>query len=190
MEHIYKSIPGWFDWQSTYQRWARQVSHRGRIAEIGNYHGRSLSYLLVELANLGRQDVKVMGVDSFVGGDGIHDVPGSIEGQFAFNMQRLGSATDCLQHFKMSSTDASSLFLDLTIDFVWIDADHNFSSVLADLEVWWPKVKLGGEMGGHDLAWQSVGDAVRFWTKSRGLVFEVLPSSDPDSGMSSWLIRK
>jgi cephalosporin hydroxylase len=190
MNHIYQDIQGWFDWQTTYSRWAQQVSDGGRIAEIGNYHGRSMAYLLVELANRGRSDVKVIGVDSFVGGDGIPDAPGSIETSFMQNMQRLGEATDRLEHFKMPSTEASSLFLDLTIDFVWIDADHHFSSVLEDLEVWWPKVKLGGEMGGHDLAWQSVRDAVRVWTKAHNLKFEVLPSADPNSGMPSWLIRK
>lgn len=36
------------------------------------------------------------------------------------------------------------------LDFVYIDASHDYDSVVADIQVWWPKVKPGGILGGHD----------------------------------------
>ena len=35
-------------------------------------------------------------------------------------------------------------------DFIFIDADHRYDAVWADLNHWWPKVKNGGICAGHD----------------------------------------
>jgi len=35
-------------------------------------------------------------------------------------------------------------------DFVFVDADHSYSTVSADVRAWWPKVKPGGVLCGHD----------------------------------------
>ena len=39
---------------------------------------------------------------------------------------------------------------DDSLDFVYIDGPHGYDNVMADLEAWWPKVYIGGFMGGHD----------------------------------------
>lgn len=36
------------------------------------------------------------------------------------------------------------------LDFVFIDADHQYTGVREDLEFWYPKVRDGGLVGGHD----------------------------------------
>jgi hypothetical protein len=36
------------------------------------------------------------------------------------------------------------------LDFVYLDACHDYRSVWQDLEDWWPKVKEGGIVAGHD----------------------------------------
>ncbi len=38
----------------------------------------------------------------------------------------------------------------LPLDFCFIDASHNFDSVIADIEAWKPFVKPGGILAGHD----------------------------------------
>jgi len=48
------------------------------------------------------------------------------------------------------SVFASSLFTDEFFDFVYVDANHDYEHVKQDVNAWWPKVKVGGVMGGHD----------------------------------------
>lgn len=51
----------------------------------------------------------------------------------------------------MSGYEAAKLFADESVDFVYIDADHAYANVLADHNTWWPKVKPGGVVAGHDI---------------------------------------
>lgn len=39
---------------------------------------------------------------------------------------------------------------DNSLDWVYIDADHSYSGCLLDLNLWWPKVRSGGFVMGHD----------------------------------------
>lgn len=48
------------------------------------------------------------------------------------------------------SVDAAALIPDRSLDFVYIDAAHDFASVAADLRAWSPKVRIGGIVSGHD----------------------------------------
>jgi hypothetical protein len=48
------------------------------------------------------------------------------------------------------SPDESGRFADGFLDFVYIDANHSYSSACMDIDEWWPKVKRGGLFGGHD----------------------------------------
>ncbi|HUS89913.1 MAG TPA: class I SAM-dependent methyltransferase [Desulfosporosinus sp.] len=49
-----------------------------------------------------------------------------------------------------SSTDAVKDFADNSLDFIYIDANHKFEYVVADLAAWYPKVRNGGIISGHD----------------------------------------
>jgi predicted O-methyltransferase YrrM len=49
-----------------------------------------------------------------------------------------------------SSPAVSSEFADGSLDFAYIDADHLYESAAKDLEAWWPKIRSGGILSGHD----------------------------------------
>ncbi len=51
---------------------------------------------------------------------------------------------------------------DGSLDFVFIDADHDFDSVVYDLNAWIPKVKKGGIVSGHDLHFEGVRNALAY----------------------------
>lgn len=48
------------------------------------------------------------------------------------------------------SLDAVKDFENESLDFVYIDANHEFSHVVADICAWVPKVREGGIVAGHD----------------------------------------
>lgn len=48
------------------------------------------------------------------------------------------------------SDKASELFPDEYFDFVYLDADHTYEGIKRDLNCWYPKVKTGGVLSGHD----------------------------------------
>jgi len=49
-----------------------------------------------------------------------------------------------------TSRAASEQFEESSLDFVFIDAQHHFDAVLEDLTIWFPKLRPGGVLGGHD----------------------------------------
>lgn len=51
---------------------------------------------------------------------------------------------------KLTSVEAAKDVPDGSLDFVYIDADHKYENVMADLEAWTPKVKIGGIVSGDD----------------------------------------
>lgn len=50
----------------------------------------------------------------------------------------------------MSTNDAARVVPDGSLDFVFIDAGHNYPEVREDIMRWAPKVREGGWVGGHD----------------------------------------
>ena len=51
---------------------------------------------------------------------------------------------------RMRSLEALSCVADESLDFVYIDANHKFEQVKADIEGWWKKIKKRGILSGHD----------------------------------------
>lgn len=62
---------------------------------------------------------------------------------------------------KNFSMEAVNFFTDEYFDFVFIDAAHDYDSVIEDIKAWMPKVKKGGYICGHDYGcWEGVTKAV------------------------------
>eukprot|EP00928_Gymnodinium_smaydae_P060477 TRINITY_DN4414_c0_g2_i1.p1 TRINITY_DN4414_c0_g2~~TRINITY_DN4414_c0_g2_i1.p1 ORF type:complete len:344 (-),score=45.07 TRINITY_DN4414_c0_g2_i1:209-1240(-) len=51
---------------------------------------------------------------------------------------------------KYPSVVAAQTFADKGIDFIFLDARHDYCSAMEDIEAWWPKLSRGGILAGHD----------------------------------------
>ena len=51
---------------------------------------------------------------------------------------------------RKESLEAVKGFADNSLDFVYIDANHNFINIASDIYRWEKKVKIGGFVSGHD----------------------------------------
>jgi hypothetical protein len=51
---------------------------------------------------------------------------------------------------RATSEKASEIFTDNSLDFAYIDANHAYDFVVQDIKLWYPKIKLGGYLLGHD----------------------------------------
>lgn len=62
----------------------------------------------------------------------------------------------------LDSGDGKQIHFDDEFDLVFIDALHDYPSVRADIEAWWPLVRSGGVLAGHDYnhQWPGVERAV------------------------------
>jgi hypothetical protein len=49
------------------------------------------------------------------------------------------------------------------LDFVYIDGDHRIEAVKRDLDAWYPKVRIGGLFGGHDITESDVKQVIMEW---------------------------
>jgi len=51
---------------------------------------------------------------------------------------------------RTESAKASEIFADESLDFVYIDGNHAYDFVVEDIKSWFPKLKKGGILSGHD----------------------------------------
>jgi hypothetical protein len=51
---------------------------------------------------------------------------------------------------RTTSESASHIFSNDSLDFVYIDANHSYDFVKQDIKLWYPKIKKGGYILGHD----------------------------------------
>ena len=51
---------------------------------------------------------------------------------------------------RATSEAAADMFDRESLDFVYIDANHAYDFVVQDIKLWYPKVKSGGYLWGHD----------------------------------------
>jgi len=80
-------------------------------------------------------------------------------------------AADRRRILRLESGDAAMLVADESLDFVFIDADHSYYGVSRDLRLWFPNLKPGGIMSGHDIDQEHLPDvtpAVVDWMEERG----------------------
>ena len=85
---------------------------------------------------------------------------------------------------KGNSIIYGNLFKDNLFDCVYIDAMHDYDNVKFDINMWYPKVKVGGYICGHDYTpVESNGGVIK-------AVNEIFTSPDKIFDDTSWCVKK
>ena len=181
MEHFFQHIDGWFDFDDIYANAVREASEGAIFIEVGSWLGRSSAFMAVEIENSGK-DIRFYCVDTWQGSPTekhhrleVQKSGGSIRSRFVSNMRGLDVVP-----IESDSSLAADRFEDESIDFVFIDAAHDFESVSRDIRSWYPKVKPGGVIAGHDIGWSGLFAAVQ----------SAIPAKEIERRRSSWWHRK
>lgn len=155
MEHFYQRVEGWFNYPDMFAHAVSQLPDDAHVVEIGTWKGQSSAFLAVELINSGKK-FKLDCIDNFTGsviepGQMLdHDnQAGRLLEVFHNNMKPVEGHYTAIQS---DSAAAADLYEDESLDFVFIDASHDYESFKKDLFAWFPKVKVGGIVSGHDFA--------------------------------------
>jgi SAM-dependent methyltransferase len=73
---------------------------------------------------------------------------------------RLAEFGSIVEILRMTSAEAAARFGDESLDFVYVDGQHHYEAVVEDLSLWYPKVRPGGLLCGHDYLDGFVDNAV------------------------------
>ena len=156
----HNEIQGWFNYQQTFNFLLSKVPDGGKFVECGAWLGKSSSFL----CDSSKGRVNIFIVDTWKGS------PNELS-----STHQLATETDIYQIFldnmgdrkftplRMDSCEAAAKFEDNSLDVVYIDMTHTYEAVKRDIECWFPKVKNGGYISGHDYApygWDGVVRAV------------------------------
>jgi predicted O-methyltransferase YrrM len=151
IKHFYENIDGWFDFKEFYTQMVNKFPTCSHFVEIGAWLGKSTSYMAVEIINSGK-NIKFDVIDTWGGSKNFIDEDAyKIEGDpYEIFQQNLLSVKNYINPIKGSSDEIYKLYKDESLDFVFIDAGHDYISVINDIKNWFPKIKKNGILAGHD----------------------------------------
>jgi hypothetical protein len=148
----------------TYDRTLRFVPNREELpfvlnargltgfgAEIGVARGAFSEHLLENWR--GRQLLSIdpwLSMDESDYVDACNMPQDSMDESYEFTTQRLARFGERSAIKRATGAEGAAELQPATLDFVYIDAMHTFEAVLSDLGDWFPLVKSGGIIAGHD----------------------------------------
>jgi len=185
---LWSDIQGWFDFDRLYREAVARAPDGAHFVEVGAWLGRSTAYMAGQIAESGKR-ITFDAVDTW---EGSTDAPANARmqeemakqteppfDQFIRNIKACG-IEDHVRFVKSDSVRAAAMYPDASLHFVFIDGDHD--KLKRDLDAYWPKVKPGCYMAGHDIGEGSVEAAVKvFCQENRASYYR--------EG-SSWVIEK
>lgn len=166
-------IEGWFSpGDAQFVSEICQSINYGIVVELGFFAGRSTAVMApICISNCN----KYYAVDLCSGATANPRDPATQAQQsrdmrkvFEANMRHLGLLNFISVH-QLDSAASSQMFIDGEVNFCFVDASHVKEDVKRDIEAWWPKIRQGGVLGGHDYSWGSVRGVTNDFAKTHGL---------------------
>ncbi len=158
----WEQIPGWFNLAKALavQQIVKRLPSGSTLVELGSFQGRSS----IAIAAVMPSNCTLFCVDHFEGSEEHKQMNLDLDrlaDSFRKNIESFG-VNDRICVLQMSSTDAAQRFDPGSVDFVLLDAAHDFDSVKTDLVNWYPKLRAGGVLvcDDYEPAWPGVVQAI------------------------------
>jgi cephalosporin hydroxylase len=170
----YKDIPGWInDAEWIYEKIVNESEDGDKLLEIGTFFGQSAARM-AELIRDSKKNIKFYSMDIY------YEVESSLmldrhpksfkdfreKHRYAdiYNLVKdilikIG-LKEYVEQICCDSKYGYKLFDDNYFKMVYIDGNHYYDYVYADLINWWPKIKEGGYIICDDIAYDSVTKAI------------------------------
>jgi hypothetical protein len=166
-------------------------------AEIGVYKGSFTEKFC-------KAGLKMYAIDPWVAYQGIGSEQAEQERQnFLYNHAVMILRDYNCQVIRSTSIDALKYFKDGELDFVYIDANHDFKHFAEDIFEWNKKVRKGGIVAGHDYFLSppnsgqficQISPVVDAYVKAMGIsslyIIESMLTTFKDDGYSTWYFYK
>jgi hypothetical protein len=161
-------VKTWFDYAAVYDEafyYVRKLN--APCVEIGAWKGDSTLYMANMFKTAARTNSvpEFYTIDTWQGSDepahklAVAKAGGDMFPEFWKRMQKQGVA-DYVYPIQRRSEDAAAMFLRNSLSFVFVDGGHSFEQVYRDITLYYPAVKWGGAIAGHDYDWAEVRLAV------------------------------
>jgi hypothetical protein len=156
----YQEIAGWFDYPNSFQFLVDTIPDGGTFVECGAWLGQSSAYL----CDIAKDRINVFIVDSWQGSANEVDTHHKlVQETDIYNIFLDNMGERKFTPIRKLSHEAVLDFADESCDVVYIDMEHTYDAVSKDIDMWLPKVKVGGYLAGHDYnpgSWPGVVQAV------------------------------
>ena len=181
----YKDVPGWVnDAEFIYEEMVNQAEDGDHFVEIGVLLGQSTTRM-GELIRDSKKKIRFDAIDIFwiiehtirnykLSGhpkEFFHYIDKlktewdlDIMNMIRHPLKALG-VIDYVNFITCEEQYAHRIYDDNRLKFVWIDGDHGADVVYNDLVNFWPKIKIGGTIGGDDIHYKEVLDDVKKFSK-------------------------
>ncbi len=146
-------------------------------AEIGVYKGEFSE-------KLAKAGLKLYAIDPWQIYKGFENPRGQARLDFQYeHTQRVLAPFPNAEIIRKTSMEAVEDFEDESLDFVYIDANHEFRYIAEDLAEWTKKVRKGGIVAGHDYFFVKTGTGAQIWH-----VAYVLKAYVAAFGITNWFL--
>lgn len=200
-KNLYLNYEGWFDYKHVYDEMFETMykpNHKPIFVEIGSFCGRSACYMAALMQEKSGGTIILIDDCSFS-----NDENKQRENLYDAMLKMRENFPDVEIHLiEALSDDAIEPLKNMIesskwdIDGVFVDGGHSHPQCYSDLVNYFPVIKKGGVIAGHDLCHgdlPGVGHAVMQFCRENKLTFVGIPgdgSVDPDRAFGCFLIKK
>ncbi len=140
----------WFRYQSEklISNVIMSLSDNSKCVEIGSWKGKSAAYTCEQIIK-SKKKIHLDCIDTWEGGVEHKGFP-NLDRLYDIFIRNMKPFEKYYTPIRMSSMEAVQLYEDESVDFIFIDASHEYEDVKDDINYWFPKLKKGCIISGDD----------------------------------------